>query len=58
MRFREQRPERVCRIPKAGLHNHVSLGGSRHNCSYSCRRTSYHIEPVMGVLSSSAEMET
>lgn len=57
MRFRERRPERVCRIPKAGLHNHFSLGAA-DNCSYSCRRICYHIEPVMGVLSSSAEMET
>lgn len=43
-------PKQACTI--------TFLWGTADNCSYSCRRIYYHIEPVMGVLSSSAEMET
>ena len=46
--------ENIRRFPKADLHNHFVLGGSRE---YIVEKTGYKIEPVLGPLSSMSEMD-
>ena len=47
--------ENIRRFPKADLHNHFVLGGSR---KYLFNKTGYNITPISGPLKSMSEMDS